>query len=232
MGISRPVKSIIFDLDDTLLDTSGFLIPIAARESCQAMIDAGLNCDLETCLRIRSELLKSNPRSQIYRELTEKIGIRADTYANDVAFAGHRAFHSRNVEEDIRLREGAIDLLKSLQRKYRLILVTAGDPQTQKRKIELLKIAPYFEQIEIVDVLTQTKQQAFTKLQNEFGGTPFEYLSVGNRVDSDIAPAKRLGWQTCWVRYGEHVHMRPENAEETADFQIEELKDLPHVCSL
>lgn len=226
------MKSIIFDLDDTLLDTSGFLIPIAARESCQAMIDAGLNCDLETCLSIRTSLLKSNPRSQIYRDLAETIGVRADTYVNDVAFAGHKAFHSRNVEENIRLREGAIDLLESLHGRYRLFLVTAGDPRTQNRKIELLKIAYFFEQIEVVDVLTQTKQQAFAKLQKEFGGTPFEYLSVGNRVDSDIAPAKRLGWQTCWVRYGEHIHMKPENAEETADFQIEELKDLPQVCSL
>ena len=226
------MKSIIFDLDDTLLDTSGFLIPIAARESCQAMIDAGLNCDLETCLRTRTELLKTNPRSQVYRELAETIGVRADTYVNDVAFAGHKAFHSRNVEENIRLRDGAIDLLKSLQGKYRLLLVTAGDPKTQRRKIELLNIAHFFEQIEIVDVLTQSKQEAFTKLQKEFGGTPFEYMSVGNRVDSDIAPAKRLGMKTCWVRYGEHVHMKPENADETADFQIEELKDLPQVCSL
>lgn len=230
------MKSIIFDLDDTLLDTSGFLIPAAAREACQAMIDAGLNCDLETCLQTRTAILRSNPRSQVYRELAEKIGVRPATYpqayVNDVAFAGHKAFHIRNVEENIKLRDGATELLRSLQNKYRLILVTAGDPATQKRKIDLLNIAHFFSQIEIVDVLTQTKQQAFKKLQEVYGGTPFEYLSVGNRVDSDIAPAKRLGWKTCWVRYGEHIHMTPETADETADFEVEELKDLPQACSL
>jgi putative hydrolase of the HAD superfamily len=133
------MKSIIFDLDDTLLDTSGFLIPIAARESCQAMIDAGLNCDIETCLQLRSQLLRSNPRAQVYRELTERIGVRADTYVNDVAFAGHKAFHSRKVEANIQLRAGATELLKTLHGKYRLIGISRNS-KTKNRFIKYRKL--------------------------------------------------------------------------------------------
>ena len=51
-------RTIIFDLDDTLLETSRLLVPQAERESCLEMIAAGLDCDLDTCLKARRNFIK------------------------------------------------------------------------------------------------------------------------------------------------------------------------------
>lgn len=44
------IKCIAFDLDDTLVDTSQLLVPLAARQACEAMINNGVKGDIDTCL--------------------------------------------------------------------------------------------------------------------------------------------------------------------------------------
>ena len=69
------VTTLIFDLDDTLLETSRLLVPQATRESCLAMIQAGLKADLETCLNARKNLLTKNLRNNIFEALVSELGV-------------------------------------------------------------------------------------------------------------------------------------------------------------
>ncbi len=69
--------TLIFDLDDTLLDTWGQLVQPAARESCQAMIEAGLNADLEECIEKRTDFFINRPREDLFALLIAIIVIHA-----------------------------------------------------------------------------------------------------------------------------------------------------------
>jgi putative hydrolase of the HAD superfamily len=227
------VKVLVFDLDDTLLDTTTYLIPQAAREACTAMIEAGLKTDLETAVRTRQEILHSQPRARVFAELVRRFGVRAGSEPGTVDQVGYNAFHNREINEMIELASEVRDMLRSLKNKYKLYLVTAGTPETQARKVARLGLSGFFESIHYVNSSqAEKKGSAFRSIMEATRAEPHAIMSVGNRIDTDIAEAKALGWQTCWVRYGEYIHMKAESPLETPDFEIDRVQDLAKQCHL
>lgn len=235
----RRFRVIAFDLDDTLLDTSKQIIPFAAKESCQAMIAAGLNTDLDSCLRFREFLLQNTPRSAVFDQIVLHFGVRSNSPeqkvipAHEVVRAGVDAFYNRTVKEDLKWEPQIKQMVQDLGSIYKLYLVTSGHPETQEQKITKLEAAPLFRQIFFVDSSKhETKQAAFQKILMESQIPAEACLSVGNRVDTDLGEAKVLGFKTCWVRYGEYANLLPQKIEEQPDYTIEDLSDLRRVCLL
>jgi 2-haloacid dehalogenase len=236
----RKLEHLVFDLDDTLLDTSRQLMPRAVREAVEAMITVGLKTDFEAARLAWKEFSQrqSAPSDQqdVFTYLIERFGVNSSALPTVVAKRGYSAFYNRKVESDIALFPGAREMLIELSQRYPLYLVTAGTKTTQEEKIEILKIAEYFKSISHVDPSQgQRKSEAFAAIHSRGDGhnpSPSSYLSIGNRIDSDIADAKRLGWTTCWVCYGEHTAMVPSNAFETPDFIIDNIIDLVRTCRL
>ncbi len=226
-------EAVVFDLDDTLLDTWGKIVPQACRESCQAMIDAGLNGRLDDVLLARQTFIQSDPRGNVFRYLVETFGAKEGTHEPQVIAAGFNAFYTRNVETDIALVKGAAEILRQLKERCPIYLVTSGNPETQMQKIRTLQLLDTFVRIYLVDPSRgERKQQAFAQIMAKHEFPAEKFLSVGNRVDTDLADAKILGWETCWVRYGEYAHLLPQNEFETPDFQIEQLAELAKICQL
>ena len=226
-------QCIAFDLDDTLLDTQRLLVPTAARESAQAMIDAGLDSDLARALAARESLFRENPRLPPYERMVARLGARPGADPEAVAEAGRRAFLGREVDPGIRPIPEAERLLGRLSAIYKLYLVTSGDSVTQMRKVEILGIAGRFKAVFAVDPSRgERKGQAFASILRSTGLAPDACLSVGNRVDTDLAEAKDLGWKTCWVRQGEYVHLNPETPSERPDFRIDRIDELIAACGL
>jgi putative hydrolase of the HAD superfamily len=223
-------EHIIFDLDDTLLDTSGLLIPAAARRAVEAMIKASNRSgeDPRTWLARRNEILRHDPRADAWLRLADG--------DDEVADIGRRTFFTHPIElvsdEAIRLTEGAADILRWSRELATLHLVTAGDDRTQRKKIDRLGISSFFESIEIVDATHSIvgplrKVDAFRKTSSKNPGVQADrFVSVGNRVDTDLGAAKVLGWKTVWVRYGEHSNLLPQKPEEIPDFEVPSLADL------
>lgn len=226
-------RCIVFDLDDTLLDTNGRLVPAAAREACAAMVEAGLVAGPEECFVERARFISENPRGNVYRHLVDTFGVRAGSSADRVIDAGFRAFHQRDVGDDAAMFEGAQAALERLSLRYALYLVTSGDERTQRQKVSVLGIERFFKGVFFVDPSRgQSKLHAFGEILRREGGHPRSFLSVGNRVDTDIAMAKEIGWDTCWVRTGEYAHMLPRTPLEKPDYEIPRIGDLGAACRL
>lgn len=227
------VRCIVFDLDDTLMDTNGKLVPAASREACQAMIDAGLDASLIDCLSERTRFIQANPRGSVYQHLIRTFGLVQDKQPKAVEDAGFQAFHNRNVGPEAELFQDAREVLERLSKKYKLYLVTQGNEATQRQKVELVNIAPFFSKIFYVDPKrNESKTDAFRAIGELEGGEPSGFMSVGNRVDTDISTAKALGWKTCWVRTGEYTHMSPASHMEMPDFEISRIGELSARCQL
>ncbi len=229
---ARHFDHLIFDLDDTLLDTYGQLVPQASKEACTKMIEAGLATDLKSCLMVREELAQTESRAHLFESLVQRFGTHG-TPAQDVADAGFKAFYDRKVESNISLFPGLRDMLHDLKNSYGLHLVTAGHPDTQEEKIKILELRSQFDTITIVNTFAnETKLQAFEKVARVTNKDPGRHLSIGNRLDTDIAPAKQLGWSTCWVRYGEYAKSTAANENEKPDYTIAKITELISACRL
>lgn len=225
--------AIIFDLDDTLLDTSRLLVPQAEREACAAMIEAGLNGDIEGCLKQRKNLIKQNVRTHIFEAIIGQIGLKVSSKALDVADIGRRAFYEREVENHISLEPEVLQLLERMQAKYELFLVTAGSLKTQRQKVEILKIEKFFKKIIYVDLQSgETKSKAFEEVSQLTGAPKLKILSVGDRIDTDIAVAKSLGMKACLVTRGEYAKLKPLSPLEVPDFQVGQVTEIELVCQL
>lgn len=228
----KKFKILIFDLDDTLLDTSGLLIAPAARESCSAMIQAGLKTDLESCLRAREEILEQAPGQDILSSLIHRFQGDSETF-KDIYDAGFKAFYERAVPENLAPFAECKPLLSRLMPRYQLFLVTSGAPNTQRDKVQKMNLEHYFKKIYYVNFAQkERKLQAFRDVLLITKVSAQEILSIGNRLDSEIADAKILGMKTCWVRRGEYAQMVPKRAEENPDFRISQLKELVEMCKL
>ena len=226
-------RALIFDLDDTLLDTSRLLVPQAERESCAAMIQAGLNADLESCLKVRKRLIGQNLRTQIFEAIVREFGVNGSFSSEEVAQVGSRAFYEREVENHIYLEPEVIQLLAKLKSKYDLYLVTSGAPKTQKRKVEILKIENFFKNLFYVDLTKgETKAQAFREIHRHTDISTQYFLSIGDRIDTDVADAKSLGMRACWVAKGEYAQLRPLTPLEEPDYRVNRVIEIESVCRL
>jgi putative hydrolase of the HAD superfamily len=70
------------------------------------------------------------------------------------------------------------------------ILLTRGDEDIQGYKIENVKLGPYFDHIEIVDLKTT---QTYRDVMKKYNLDPEKCVMVGDSIKNDIVPALEVG---------------------------------------
>jgi putative hydrolase of the HAD superfamily len=224
------IKCIAFDLDDTLLDTSQLLVPVAARKACEAMLNAGVPSDMDTCLEWRARRAAELSHSEIFEEFIKLQGAPDPQVALQGAL---KAFYNPDVPERLPLMDGAEENLRVLSQKYALYLVTSGEPEAQMKKIRALGIEKYFLKIYLVNNFKkEQKKDAFVDILAREKIRPDELISIGNRLSQEIRHAKICGARTCYFCYGEHIGERPEQREDYPDFTIYKHAELLRACGL
>lgn len=231
--LAKPFRVVIFDLDDTLFDTTKHLIQPAAAEACQAMVKAGLSSTVEKALELRGQILEKTRTKNVWAELARRFGVAEGKTPESVSEAGFRAFYEREIREDIKLFPEAPEVLNRLKLDHHLFLITMGSPATQQRKIELLQVASYFERTYIVDITRfSDKSSALRDIERQSLCPREKILSVGNRLDSEIYDSKKMGYKTCWIKRGEHSQDYPRRIEERPDNIITNLRELIPLCRI
>ena len=107
------------------------------------------------------------------------------------------------INKPVELLDGVEEVLQTLSKKYRLILATKGDLLDQERKLEKSGLLDYFHHIE---VLSDKKEENYSRLLNHLDIKPSEFLMVGNSLKSDILPlvnikahAIHVPFHTTWL---------------------------------
>lgn len=219
------IDAIIFDLDDTLVDTSGELILPAHQEAAAAMIAAGLQGTLEEVTQRRLALAAAEPGTSVDVRMTAFFR-SADPEA--VVRAGHDAFYGRKVAR-LSAMDGIHDVLEVLGARHRLFLVTIGHPDTQRTKVELAGLGRHFEAVVLVDIRTETKHDAFAALLQERGLSPASVVAVGDSVEREIAAARRLGMWAVRVLHGEGEGRRIESPAWQPHYSVPGVHAVPAV---
>lgn len=224
------LKCIAFDLDDTLIDTSNLLVPIASQQACSEMRRQGLNCSMEICLQERKELAQHFNHREIFRKIAEKYSPQNIESLTDV---GIQNFYNPQLPTVIPPMDGALEVLKYLQPKYQLFLVTTGAIETQEKKIKAFQYHHLFKKVFIFNSFKNEKKDvAFKEIIQSEKIQPQQLLSIGNRLYQEIRLAKKLGAQTCYFAYGEHVGEKPIEPADHPDYTVYSHRELIQTCQL
>ncbi len=130
------------------------------------------------------------------------------------------------LNKPVELLDGVEQVLKTLSKSHRLILATKGDLLDQERKLEKSGIDHYFHHIE---VLTDKKENNYTKLLNHLDILPAEFLMIGNSLKSDILPLINIGASAIHVPFHttwEHEKVHPSQIKNNQHHTIDNLNQL------
>ena len=149
-------KAIAFDLDDTLLDTSGILVPGASVDAFNILIGAGLKLNLHDCEIKRLEIIKTYSHREVFLHLAQHFGSSSTVNAVPEAI---KAFYEPTLPDHLPLLPGALKNIQYLKGKYSLFLVTAGVDNVQRQKAQALGVAHEFEKIYVTNSLLKEKKR-------------------------------------------------------------------------
>lgn len=95
------------------------------------------------------------------------------------------------------------DVPRQLAARYRLGII-ANQPAQMKDVLEERGLLPYFDVVALSDALQLYKPDpALYQWALDASGLPPENtLMVGDRIDNDVIPAKKVGMKTAWLRLG------------------------------
>ncbi len=214
---------IIFDLDDTLIETTRAIIPFKLRYALEEMVRKGLkvtdfNKSFERLLFLNNEAQSSRQGLEFFLKETQSL---------DFFNIGMQALDAP-LPQDFLVSQtlNAEDVLLELKKQHTLALVTFGNLEYQKQKLKMSGIKEeVFKQLIVVS--TQNKKPSYEYLLQLLKYEPKETLVCGDRVASDLVPAKELGMNTVHMRYGRGKNNpSPKNA---IDYTIENLSELKSI---
>ncbi|HPR40347.1 MAG TPA: HAD family hydrolase, partial [Oscillospiraceae bacterium] len=121
---------------------------------------------------------------------------------------------------------GAADLLAALAGRYRLGIVANQAAGTEDR-LRNWGLRDYFEIVCSSAELGVSKPDLliFETALEQANAVPESCFMIGDRLDNDIAPAKKLGMGTVWIRQGFGLYQVAPSSEYEPDYTAESLSE-------
>lgn len=208
---------IIFDLDDTLIDTSGSVTPFKMGECLKRLIAGGLPvADFGAGYQ---ELLAINAKSSTSRDALVQFAKdpkRVDQIIGEM---------TSPLPSDFRVKTtpNAKEILNYLRKEHTLALVTGGHPSFQMEKLEKAGIdRSIFSKIAVPE--DSVKKPFYQRLIEEF--SPAQTLVCGDRIEMDLLPAFELGLITVHMRWGRGAIVKTEKWIHHPISELSELKGI------
>lgn len=197
----EPVRSVLFDLDDTLYLQAEWL---AGAWDAVARVAAAEGAD-EQVLRVNLERIASegSGKGRIIDRALAAAGCGGIPVAPLVAaFVQHRP-------DRLDLLPGVESMLTELRREgVSTAVITDGDVRTQRSKVEILGVDQLVDVIVMSDEMGRDFRKpsprplvvAMERLKADPGSTAM----IGDRPDKDVAAARAAGVRSIRVRTGEY----------------------------
>jgi len=212
---------IIFDLDDTLIDTSHTITRPLWRKALEEMIQGGLQVEDFSKALFHLWALDQNTQSS-----SETLRLFLSFYQANISLQeiGLKALQKIDVlQTKIQPLPGVLEGLKILQAAYTLAVVSKGVESLQREKLKKAGIdTAFFSKIVISE--EGNKKVYYKKLFEELKEPPQNCTVVGDRVLYDLKPAKELQMRSRHMKWGRGKVYSPWS--EYVDQEIYSFKEL------
>lgn len=210
----QPPKAIFFDMDDTILDDYAVSDrsweqvcgSFASRIEMLGLEAGNLLAEIREIRvwfwndpernRQRGLDLRA-ARQEIFSLALARLGIEDAALVSEVVDS-YMALKSATVE----LIPGALDTLRRLRQEgFRLALITNGNAQEQRAKVERAELEPLFEFVLIAGEFGVSKpdQRVFRHTLKQMDVLPAETWMVGDNLLNDVGGAQAVGIYGVWV---------------------------------
>lgn len=203
-------RAIFFDMDDTLLDTSGG-VDESWQSTCRVFA-AELGCDPgELNKAIRAQMLAFWKDEAAVEHWRTKLH-EARVHNVELALAGQKLDTTRAMpladrywdEQSSRFRlfEDSVQTLDRLRAEgFRTGLITNGPQEMQRWKIQRFDLARHFDVIVIEGEFGHGKPHpnVFLHAMETVGANPHESWHIGDNLYADIGGAQGAGIHAAWI---------------------------------
>ncbi len=224
------IKTVIFDLDDTLYDEieycrSGFWTV------SNYMAENTLKTSPEHFFNILWKQFNTSDRSKVFNNALKELDIDYDE-----AFIATLVNVYRNHEPAIVLPDDSRQILDLLTCKYQLGLITDGFLPAQQLKIQALRIESYFQAIIYTEQLGRQHWKpdtlAFEKILEMMNTSPQNAVYVADNEKKDfIAPNKLKMHSIKVVRPAKIQKYHADKMIEKAEYEIEQLSQISEILT-
>lgn len=213
---------IIFDLDDTLIDTTGFITPFKLKLTLRSLI--------------QEAKLSDRSFDQMYEKLLEldKKYLKASKaflhFAADLSIPAHKVQKAmENLttplpdDFEVPMTFGAAKVLKELSGIAKMAIVTAGEKSYQWDKLKKAGIdTSDFCMIAISE--DSMKKPIYQKIGSQFTQDGECVWVVGDRPEVDLRPGLELGFNTIHMQWGRGAFFK--NEASWVNFSINDLTEI------
>ncbi|XP_006903409.1 PREDICTED: N-acylneuraminate-9-phosphatase-like [Elephantulus edwardii] len=233
----RQVQAVFFDLDNTLVDTAG-----ASRRGMLEVIKllkskydykeaAEIICDKVQVKLSKEGFYPFNTcitelRTSFWEEAIQetKGGAANRKLAEECYFLWKSTrLQHLTLEEDVKT------MLTELRKEVRLLLLTNGDRQTQREKIEACACESYFDAVVVGGEQKEEKpcSSIFYYCCHLLGVQPEDCVMVGDTLETDIQGGLNAGLKaTVWINKNGTV---PQKSSPVPHYIVSSVLDLPAV---
>ncbi len=221
------IRAVIFDLDDTLYDEMQFVKGgFKAVSSCISKNNSNQN----TVYRMLLDVLEKHGRGHTFDIALKKLGLYSKKLIPKLVEVYR--IHQPNLSPypDVRT------VLSALRKQgYKLGLITDGNVEVQRNKVEALKVKDFFDCIIFSDEYGIEKQKpnpfSYQKAMEELKASARETIYVGDNPYKDFVNAKKLKIQTVRVLRGQYKNLVVAKTHK-ADYHINSLGEVLSIIGI
>lgn len=197
------IKWLFFDIGSTLVDES------RAYESRLRAVAKAANVTYEDVCETAIRFYQENKKGDA--ETIKLLGVEKPKWRS----------------EDEILYDDAEECLRKLSGQYNIGII-ANQSLGAAKRLEDFGILKYIKLViaSAEEGIAKPDRRIFELALARAGCEPGQSVMIGDRIDNDIVPAKRLGMRTIWVKQGFGRYWNITSEEEKADCEVNSLMEI------
>ena len=202
----KEIKWLFFDVGSTIMNEQ------IAYEHTMRDIANVANISFEKVYEIAMAYYKLNKKGDL--EVARELGVSLPKW----------------YKEDEFLYDNAIQCFETLSKKYKIGIIANQSLGTEERLAHqgILKFINLIV-ASAEEGVAKPDRRIFEIALERSNCKPVNAIMIGDRIDNDIIPAKRMGMNTIWIKQGFGQYWNIKEEIEKADFVINNLTEL---CNL
>jgi putative hydrolase of the HAD superfamily len=223
--MTAPAGAVIFDLDDTLYAERHFAL--SGFRQVAHVVAAARGVTPTFAFAVLVECLRRGKRAEAFQTLCATLGYSVESIPALVDVY-------RSHTPSLSLPRSSARLLCDVRRRWRIAIVTNGEPDVQRRKIAALNLEPLVDAVvyacEHGSGIGKPEPAPFLTAADRLDVPASRCVFVGDDPTRDVAGARGVGMRTIRIARGPHRQWAPASNEDAdADAVTATMADIPRL---